>query len=113
MGEGYEDGDNQDETTQKHEGDGFGCTLHTLIKADNNHVEREEYEADGKQREAFGAHVEGMTTFGKEQGNERAEGQHAQNADDESAYGRERKRQTEGVANAIVVGLTVVVAYDG
>ena len=66
MGEGYEDGDNQDETTQKHEGDGFGGTLHALIKADNDYVEREEHEADGKQREAVGAHVEGMTTFGKE-----------------------------------------------
>ena len=54
-----------------------------------------------------------MTTFGKEQGNERAEGQHTQKTDNESAYGRERKRQTEGVANTIVVGLTIVVAYDG
>ena len=55
MGEDNKDGDNQDETTQKHERDGFGGTLHALIKADNDHVEREEYEADGKQRHTLKA----------------------------------------------------------
>ena len=67
IGKGNEDGNDEYQAAQEHEENGLGGTLHALVKANNNHIERKEYETGGKEWETFGAHSESVSAFGQEQ----------------------------------------------